>query len=189
VRGSGASRHRRSPTALSLILKRSPHRIVDVPAATEQALYDTLIDSRTVPCSTSATPAMRRVKARGICCCRPSTIATQAGCGCLPYISKLLIMFGVPDGIRTRVTAVKGRCPRPLDDGDAALNATPPFYAMNRLQALTDGLFSYHTSGASPGAHISPRLCILQKNEVICHSCDVIRSHTRGTFALNLCQI
>ena len=26
---------------------------------------------------------------------------------------------GVPDGSRTRVTAVKGQCPRPLDDGDA----------------------------------------------------------------------
>ena len=29
------------------------------------------------------------------------------------------ILDGVPKGIRTPVTAVKGRCPRPLDDGDA----------------------------------------------------------------------
>ena len=28
---------------------------------------------------------------------------------------------GVPTGIRTPVTAVKGRCPRPLDDGDFCL--------------------------------------------------------------------
>ena len=27
-------------------------------------------------------------------------------------------MIGVPTGIRTPVAAVKGRCPRPLDDGD-----------------------------------------------------------------------
>ena len=26
--------------------------------------------------------------------------------------------YGVPRGVRTPVTAVKGRCPRPLDDGD-----------------------------------------------------------------------
>ena len=26
-------------------------------------------------------------------------------------------MYGTPKGIRTPVTAVKGRCPRPLDDG------------------------------------------------------------------------
>ena len=29
-----------------------------------------------------------------------------------------VVLFGVPTGIRTPVTAVKGRCPRPLDDGD-----------------------------------------------------------------------
>ena len=32
-------------------------------------------------------------------------------------------MIGVPKGIRTPVTAVKGRCPRPLDDGDAVTAA------------------------------------------------------------------
>ena len=32
--------------------------------------------------------------------------------------------IGVPDGIRTRVTAVKGRCPGPLDDGDARVTAS-----------------------------------------------------------------
>jgi hypothetical protein len=26
---------------------------------------------------------------------------------------------GVPKGVRTPVAAVKGQCPRPLDDGDA----------------------------------------------------------------------
>ncbi len=30
----------------------------------------------------------------------------------------LLRSFGVPKGIRTPVTDVKGRCPWPLDDGD-----------------------------------------------------------------------
>src|SRR5207245_11514352 len=43
----------------------------------------------------------------------------------LPHFGGLLWPFmatssGVPTGIRTPVTAVKGRCPRPLDDGDEA---------------------------------------------------------------------
>ena len=33
---------------------------------------------------------------------------------------KLFVELGVPTGIRTPVCAVKGRCPRPLDDGDEA---------------------------------------------------------------------
>ncbi len=28
-------------------------------------------------------------------------------------------LIGVPNGIRTRVAALRGRCPRPLDDGDS----------------------------------------------------------------------
>ena len=32
----------------------------------------------------------------------------------------LLLVLRAPNGIRTRVTAVKGRCPRPLDDGDVS---------------------------------------------------------------------
>ncbi len=32
-----------------------------------------------------------------------------------------VLVNGVPKGIRTPVTAVKGRCPRPLDDGDETL--------------------------------------------------------------------
>lgn len=37
----------------------------------------------------------------------------------------------VPKGIRTPVTAVKGRCPEPLDDGDLCL-----FYLYSCLIAL-----------------------------------------------------
>ena len=33
-------------------------------------------------------------------------------------LEKINLEYGVPTGIRTPVTAVKGRCPRPLDDRD-----------------------------------------------------------------------
>jgi len=32
------------------------------------------------------------------------------------------LLCGVPTGIRTPVASVKGRCPRPLDDGDIEVN-------------------------------------------------------------------
>jgi hypothetical protein len=41
--------------------------------------------------------------------------------GCVAAAGQLTwqrVCAGVPNGIRTRVGAVKGRCPRPLDDGD-----------------------------------------------------------------------
>ena len=47
-------------------------------------------------------------------------------------------IYGVPYGIRTRVAAVKGRCPRPLDEGvvvgEAEIygDAPPPSSRMNR---------------------------------------------------------
>jgi len=41
-----------------------------------------------------------------------------------PYAES--IMNGVPKGIRTPVAAVKGQCPRPLDDGD--VEASGAFY-------------------------------------------------------------
>ena len=33
-------------------------------------------------------------------------------------LNQRVVLDGVPKGIRTPVTAVRGRCPRPLDDGD-----------------------------------------------------------------------
>jgi hypothetical protein len=41
------------------------------------------------------------------------------------------IVSGVPKGIRTPVTAVKGRCPRPLDDGDTE------YVSLGQLNGLT----------------------------------------------------
>ena len=45
------------------------------------------------------------------------------------FLSPCRKQGGVPTGIRTPVIAVKGRCPRPLDDGD-------PDGGVNRQQLL-----------------------------------------------------
>ena len=45
-------------------------------------------------------------------------------------------MNGAPYGIRTRVAAVRGRCPRPLDEGDIAFaNVTQFLLQMQALKA------------------------------------------------------
>jgi hypothetical protein len=41
------------------------------------------------------------------------------------------LSVGVPKGSRTPVVAVKGRCPRPLDDGDKNLLFVVPFYGVD----------------------------------------------------------
>ena len=60
---------------------------------------------------------------------RPQPLSRACGCVAEPYgfsslslkmknpllLERIYSFFGDPDGIRTRVTAVKGRCLRPLD--------------------------------------------------------------------------
>src|SRR6267378_6992207 len=53
-------------------------------------------------------------------------------CGTPTSVPLTLDLIGVPKGIRTPVTAVKGRCPGPLDDGDtmgSPRSATAAWYA------------------------------------------------------------
>nr|CEH49331.1 hypothetical protein XACLG97_4780007 [Xanthomonas citri pv. citri]CEH64088.1 hypothetical protein XAC3615_5910006 [Xanthomonas citri pv. citri] len=56
-------------------------------------------------------------------------------------------MIGVPTGIRTPVSTVKGWCPRPLDDGDAYQN----------LSCHSDGLMS---EVVEPGGIEPPTSCM-----------------------------
>lgn len=56
---------------------------------------------------------------------------------------KVVIYFGSPNQIRTGVLALKGRCPRPLDDGAKTatfLLETPPNY--NRHLCLCQGFYA-----------------------------------------------
>ena len=48
----------------------------------------------------------------------PDLNAASVALSQLSYVPSL-VKCGVPKGSRTPVLAVKGRCPRPLDDGDS----------------------------------------------------------------------
>jgi hypothetical protein len=53
----------------------------------------------------------------------------------LSYLALLLAQeYRIPNGIRTRVAALKGRSPRPLDDGDQIADDMGPW-----LVAVGDG--------------------------------------------------
>jgi hypothetical protein len=58
---------------------------------------------------------------------------------------------GVPKGIRTPVTAVKGQCPRPLDDGDAGKSGGArrdrTADLLHAMQALSQLSYSPENSG------------------------------------------
>ena len=60
---------------------------------------------------------------------------------------------GVPSGIRTRVAAVKGRCPRPLDDGDEAQRAAAFRGCGRRNQASPD------PTKTEPAAEAASSIC------------------------------
>src|SRR5262249_42729495 len=50
--------------------------------------------------------------------CKVSVIALRPRKEKRRHKRQRFLILGVPTGIRTPVIAVKGRCPRPLDDGD-----------------------------------------------------------------------
>jgi hypothetical protein len=55
---------------------------------------------------------------------------------------KVAFNAGVPKGIRTPVTAVKGQCPRPLDDRD--------YVWLQRVDLYSAGILLVEVSGIEP---------------------------------------
>ena len=58
--------------------------------------------------------------------------------------------FGGPSGIRTRVAALKGLCPRPLDDGTLLVNRAGLEPATTGLKALVDSLSHFVVTCRKP---------------------------------------
>ena len=66
---------------------------------------------------------------------------TQIGC--------VLLNIGVPYGSRTRVAAVKGRCPRPLDERDARGGLNKLTYKFGECQTCYKQSISYEKAQKS----------------------------------------
>src|SRR5215469_15427386 len=58
----------------------------------------------------------------------------------------VLAEASAPNGIRTRAAALKGRCPRPLDDGGSTIVALPVASAVGDRPSIGDG-WHYRQSG------------------------------------------
>ena len=58
----------------------------------------------------------------------------------MAYFITVLLGYGVPKGIRTPVIAVKGRCPRPLDDGDVEVRKKQTVIVMTADLVEPDGI-------------------------------------------------
>jgi hypothetical protein len=72
----------------------------------------------------------RNGSSEGVLC--PGLCPEGNGGGCC---SQPLDIIGVPTGIRTPVTGVKGQCPRPLDDGDTDLRIAPYILLLMKMSS------------------------------------------------------
>src|SRR5712671_5224900 len=75
-------------------------------------------------------------------------------------------LFGVPKGIRTPVTAVKGQCPRPLDDRDFKRNLLRGGGKRDRTADLLHAMQALSQLSYTPtkGAHYTGKGRDLQKS-------------------------
>ncbi len=77
--------------------------------------------ARWLPREEPATPTGLEPATSAVTGRRANQLRYGALSGLVPKTCKLRI----PNGIRTRAAAVKGRCPRPLDDGDLGVDLRP----------------------------------------------------------------
>ena len=87
-------------------------------------------------------------------------------------------MYGVPKGIRTPVTAVKGRCPRPLDDGDSGRFRSRGGARRDRTADLLHAMQALSQLSYSPTEPRTLRTRVMAVKEPAC-----LRAFARKTMA------